>query len=117
MVEPPTKQNENDSSARRQERGRAMAQGQGGLLVRAVRGAPAVWGVEEWGRRRLRAAAGPRTVVVCYVCDASQQSWRSNVVVASGYGFGFGLLGSFVLDYGKYGIRGTGQVRPGHYPS
>jgi hypothetical protein len=34
-----------------------MAQGQGDLLVRALRGAPAVWGVEEWGRRRLRAAA------------------------------------------------------------
>ena len=33
----------------RQERGRALAQGQGDLLVRAVRGAPAVWGVEEWG--------------------------------------------------------------------
>ena len=31
-----------------QVRGRAMAQGQGDL-VRAVREAPAVWGVEEWG--------------------------------------------------------------------
>ena len=46
----------------RQERGRAMAQGQGDLLVRAVRGAPAVWGAEEWGgggwvRQQLRATA------------------------------------------------------------
>ena len=42
-----------------------MAQGQGDLLVRAVRGAPAVWGVEErggggWVRQQQRAtAAGP----------------------------------------------------------
>ena len=46
----------------RQERGRALAQGQGDLLARAVRGAPAVWGVEEWGgggwaRQQQRAAA------------------------------------------------------------
>jgi hypothetical protein len=39
-----------------------MAQGQGDLLVRAVRGAPAVWGVEEWGgggwvRQQQRATA------------------------------------------------------------
>jgi hypothetical protein len=39
----------------RQERGRALAQGQGDLLVRTVRGAPAAWGVEKWGRRRLGA--------------------------------------------------------------
>ena len=39
-----------------------MAQGQGDLLVRSVRGAPAVWGVEEWGgggwvRQQQRATA------------------------------------------------------------
>ena len=53
----------------RQERGRALAQGQGGLLVRAVRGAPAVWGVEEWGgggwvRQQQRATAEVKPV--CY---------------------------------------------------
>ena len=46
----------------RQERGRALAQGQGDLLVRTVRGAPAAWGVEKWGgggwaRQRQRATA------------------------------------------------------------
>ena len=46
----------------RRARGRAMAQGQGDLLVRAVRGAPAVWGVAEWGgggwvRQQQRATA------------------------------------------------------------
>ena len=39
-----------------------MAQGQGDLLVRTVRGAPAAWGVEKWGgggwaRQRQRATA------------------------------------------------------------
>jgi len=33
----------------RQERGRALAQGQGDLLVRTVRGAPAAWGVGKGG--------------------------------------------------------------------
>ena len=46
----------------RQERGRALAQGLGDLLVRTVRGAPAAWGVEKWGgggwaRQRQRAIA------------------------------------------------------------
>ena len=46
----------------RQERGHALAQGQGDLLVRTVRGAPAAWGVEErggggWERQQQRATA------------------------------------------------------------
>ena len=46
----------------RQERGRALAQGLGDLLVRTVRGAPAAWGVGKWGgggwvRQQQRATA------------------------------------------------------------